>query len=209
MRTNVSLASVALAAGCAAGANAAIILDQPSGIGTAASQQFEPAYTAYDCAGFDDFTLLSTWDLTTLTVYGSEGGGGAGSNTNVSLWIHTSPVYQTGTQVFGTQVGSDLVFDLTGITLTAGTYWLSAQVNRAFAGGGGQWFWRSSSTTNGAAALWQNPGDGFGNGTGLIPASGISGEYDLAFTLEGNKIPAPGAIALLGLAGLCGRRRRN
>jgi hypothetical protein len=45
-----------------------------------------------------------------------------------------------------------------------------------------------------------------GNGYG---ASGTSGTFTGTITLIGvNAVPAPGAIALLGLAGLAGRRRR-
>ncbi len=45
-----------------------------------------------------------------------------------------------------------------------------------------------------------------GNGYG---AAGTSGTWSGTITLHGvNEVPAPGAIALLGLAGLAGRRRR-
>jgi len=45
-----------------------------------------------------------------------------------------------------------------------------------------------------------------GNGYG---AAGTSGTWTGTITLIGvNAVPAPGAIALLGLAGLAGRRRR-
>ena len=44
-----------------------------------------------------------------------------------------------------------------------------------------------------------------GNGYG---AAGTSGTFTGTITLHGVEVPAPGAIALLGLAGLAGRRRR-
>jgi xanthosine utilization system XapX-like protein len=44
-----------------------------------------------------------------------------------------------------------------------------------------------------------------GNGYG---ATGTSGTWTGTITLIGVNVPAPGAIALLGLAGLVGRRRR-
>ncbi len=44
-----------------------------------------------------------------------------------------------------------------------------------------------------------------GNGYG---ATGTSGTFTGTITLHGVSVPAPGAIALLGLAGLVGRRRR-
>lgn len=42
----------------------------------------------------------------------------------------------------------------------------------------------------------------------LALASPPYGAFDWAFTLEGIAVPGPGAIALLGLAGLRGSRRR-
>ncbi len=52
----------------------------------------------------------------------------------------------------------------------------------------------------GDATIW------LGNGYG---ASGTSGTWTGSITLIGvNAVPAPGAIALVGLAGLAGRRRR-
>ncbi|MEE9130971.1 MAG: PEP-CTERM sorting domain-containing protein [Phycisphaerales bacterium] len=42
------------------------------------------------------------------------------------------------------------------------------------------------------------------------PGAGLFGDdHDLAFTLQGEVIPAPGAMALLGIAGLAGMRRRR
>ena len=58
----------------------------------------------------------------------------------------------------------------------------------------------SFSGTSADATIW------LGNGYG---ASGTSGTWTGSITLIGvNAVPAPGAIALLGLAGLAGRRRR-
>ena len=58
----------------------------------------------------------------------------------------------------------------------------------------------SFSGTSADATIW------LGNGYG---ASGTSGTWTGSITLIGvDAVPAPGAIALLGLAGLAGRRRR-
>jgi len=51
---------------------------------------------------------------------------------------------------------------------------------------------------NVATGVWTNAVDGT-NGLG----------YALPFIMNGTVVPAPGALALLGLAGLAGRRRRN
>jgi len=53
--------------------------------------------------------------------------------------------------------------------------------------------------TNPTMSVW------IGNGYG---AAGTSGTWTGTITLIGVSVPAPGAIALLGLAGLVGRRRR-
>lgn len=210
MKSNLLLVSVGLAAGFVASANAGIIQDQlPTGNGLT-SQNFTD-FGAYSSAGFDDFTLNSAYDLTSLVVYGSNSAGAnPGLNVSVDLWISNSPAYQTGFYVAGVEVGGNLHFNLTGITLGAGTWWISAQVSRPFGGGGGQWYWSTSNSTNGSVGLWQNPGGAFGQGAGLQPNGVINGgqSVDWAWTLEGEKVPAPGAIALLGLAGLRGRRRR-
>lgn len=73
----------------------------------------------------------------------------------------------------------------------------------------------------GASAYGRNGGAAHGNGyDGGYPGSGSWVEFgsfgppippfqagDLAMQIEGNLIPAPGVLALLGLAGLCRRRR--
>ena len=208
MKSTLLIASVGLVAGIAACANATVIVNQPNDTGNGYTSQNFTDYTAYSGTCFDDFTLNSTWDMTSLTVYGVDNGNSA-FNVAVSAWIGTTAGWHTGTMVSGVQVGNDLVFNLTGITLGAGTYWVSAEVERPFAGGG-QWYWGSSSTTNGSTGLYQNPGGGFGVGTGVISNGAFNGGVatDMAFTLQGDKVPAPGAIALIGLAGLMGRRRR-
>jgi len=59
---------------------------------------------------------------------------------------------------------------------------------------------------------WRNPGGAFGHGTGWQDVSALNADWpdtwDGAFLLEGYIVPAPGALALLGLAGLARRRRR-
>ena len=185
-----------------------VILDQPStnAVGYT-SQDFtdSPAYTG-SC--FDDFTIGSTYNLTSLRVYGTDSGSSS-ANLDVIARIFTTPNLSgiALATVSGTQSGQDLSFDLTGVTLGAGTYWISAQIVRPLSGG--QWFWYSSSTTNGAHAMFHNPGGGFGVGGDPVSTAAIGmNEYDMAFTLEGT-VPAPGAIAVLAAAGLMRRRRRD
>lgn len=209
---NRLLSTAAFAALAVSNASLAdVIADQPaSSFGDAASQIFLDPYAPYTCSAFDDFTIAEGYDLTALTVYGSDSVGGNSSlNVSVVVRFYTDPNLNNAAVATrtGTQVGGDLLFDLTGITLGAGTYWIAAQVERPF-DGGGQWFWRTSETTNGAQAMWQNPGGGFGYGPNPIPLTALGqSAYDMAFKLEGI-VPTPGAMALLGLGGLLGRRRR-
>lgn len=188
-----------------------IIDQQPAGTGIGRISQYFSDFPDFATLGFDDFTLSSAYNLTSLTVYGVENGNSA-FNAAVRYAIvdvaSNSPntVFAAGV---GVQVGSDLQFDLTGVTLGAGTYWLTAWVDRPF-GGGGQWFWAEAGTANGGESIFHNPGGGFGFGTNPTPGSAIFGApSDLAFTLSGDVVPAPSALALLGLGGLvAGRRRR-
>jgi len=188
---------------------AEILVDQSPSGGGASSQAF-PDFPDFATGGLDDFTLSSAYDLTSLIVYGSDSVG-ANPALNVSVEVVFLSAGDLGSTVLasatGLQVGGNLVFDLTGIQLAAGTYWLSARVVRPFAGGG-QWFWTSSASGSGADALWQNPGGGFGLGGAPIAWSAIvAGSTAAAFTLEGTLVPAPGALALLGVAGIVARRR--
>lgn len=208
----LTLSTAALAAFAAStNALADVIVDQPDGgVGGIASQVFDVPYELYSCSAMDDFTIADAYDLTELTVYGENGSGSGNDDIAVTVRFLSTPDLGGATvaSATGVQSGGVLTFDLTGITLGPGTYWIAAQVQRNF-DLGGQWFWRLSDTSNGAQALWQNPGGAFGYGTNPVTVDvlGQSG-WDMAFELEGTIVPAPGAIALLGVCGLVGRRRR-
>ncbi len=207
------IASVAPALVLLSASQADVIVNQPYDAPYAIGSQYMSDDPTYSAQAFDDFTLTTTTDLSGLTVYGQDAGDDS-YNTAVTMQIRSG--VGVGAPILferlGTQVGLDLVFDLTGIQLNAGQYWLSAFVVRPSNGGGGFWFWGQSNTTNGAGAMWQNPGDGYGYGSAPILVSQLSkdsGAYDMAFILEGTAVPAPGALALLGATGLLGRRRRR
>ena len=94
------------------------------------------------------------------------------------------------------------------IDLAAGTYWIGLTPEVTFVQFGNEFHWGAASIGN--ATQGRNPGDGFGLGTDWFDAGatfgGIEG-WDAAITIEG--IPAPGVLALLGVAGLVTRRRRS
>lgn len=208
---NTVIASLG-AAMLVAAANAAVIVNQPNDTGAGYTSQDFTDFPAYSGSCFDDFTLSTTTQLGALTVFGVDyNGGTAAANISVVARIFLAPDLNTSAiaTVVGTQVGSDLVFDMSSVNLGAGTYWLSAQVVRPFIGGG-QWGWNTSSTTNGAHSMYHNPGGGFGVGTSPVSTEELgNGAWDMAFVMEGTEVPAPGALALLGAAGLVGSRRRR
>ena len=141
---NTVIASLG-AAMLVAAANAAVIVNQPNDTGIGYTSQDFTDFPAYSGSCFDDFTVGSQTQLGALTVFGTENGSPA-ANFAVVARIFLSPDLTSGAvaTVVGTQVGSDLVFDMSSVTLNAGTYWLSAQVVRSFTDGG-QWYWNTSS----------------------------------------------------------------
>jgi hypothetical protein len=188
-----------------------VIIDQPDALeGGIASQIFASPYELYSCSAFDDFTITDAYNMTALTVYGENGFGSGTGETAVTVRFLATPNLGSATIASATGIQSNgvLTFDLTGITLAAGTYWIAAQVERDF-DVGGQWYWRMSTTTNGAQAMWHNPGGAFGLGTDpvSVTALGQSG-WDMAFTLEGTIVPAPSVLALFGAVALRRRRQR-
>lgn len=210
--STVVLAAALSTLGMTAPALADIIVDQPDSLeGGIASQVFGSPFEGYSCSALDDFTITDAYDLTALTVYGENGAGSGDDDIAVTVRFLATPDLGAATiaSATGIQSGGVLTFDLTGVTLAAGTYWIAAQLERDF-DLGGQWYWRTSTTMNGAQAMWQNPGGSFGYGTGPIGIDALGqSAWDMAFTLEGTVVPAPGAVALLGSAALVGRRRRR
>jgi hypothetical protein len=202
--------TAALALGSASLAD--VIVDQPDALeGGIASQVFGSPFEGYSCSAFDDFMISDAYNLKALTIYGENGAGSGNDDIAITVRFLAAPNLGAATiaSATGVQSGGVLTFDLSGITLAAGTYWIAAQVERDF-DAGGQWYWRLSDTMNGAQAMWQNPGGAFGYGSDPVTVDVLGqNRWDMAFTLEGSIVPAPGALALLAAAGLCARRRRR
>lgn len=101
------------------------------------------------------------------------------------------------------------------ITLPGGDYFVMIQLMT-----NDNWFWLSHNGSAGPfpgdpAATRTGPGGtpdatypAAWTSTGPAPAP-FSARYDMAFNIKGDIIPAPGALALLGLGGLVGSRRRR
>lgn len=184
------------------------VVDQPPTETVLPSQVFTD-WPAYTCSCLDDFTITEPLAFATLRIFGLEqSADGASLNLDVRARILLGPDLEATTVAafYGSQVGEDLVFNLEGLVLEAGTYWIAADVVRPFIPNQ-QWAWRTSGTMNGAEAVFHNPGGGLGGGTSPIPISGISGMHDMAFRLEA--VPTPGVLAAFAMAGLAARRRRT
>lgn len=163
----------------------------------------------------DDFTLTSATDITGYYgLYLSFSGAlPVGSSMNLNFYNDAGGVpgsyiatasetsyseTTTGRSWFGRpEVVNHSTFN--AITLGPGTYWVEMQIV-----GIENAFHMVRSGVTGSEA-WINYED-FG---GAFPGSAVFGAAaDMAFALEGDIVPAPSALALLGIAGLAGRRRR-
>ena len=224
-KCNFSLMAVAT---CAIGtfATADVIMDQigpDDGSwltgGIAGSQDFD-AYAIYDIVAIDDFTIGSSMNLTSasMVLAGWNGYAGTAGVMGYTVSIFSS-LEAAGNSIYGDVVseyfdttsasgswggvGDLITFDLSGIELAAGSYWIGITPFNGFAANG-QTGVAISSTGDGVAAQ-ANPAGGFGFGPYQMT------EANYAYSLEGDlgAVPAPGALALLGLAGIASRRRRK
>jgi hypothetical protein len=162
----------------------------PSADSTTATSQTITDFPTFSAYQFDDFVVPDAgWTVTKVTIPGVEQGDPS-FNTAVKLAITTVADF---TQVTTTYDGvedamGNLVFDGLNINLAAGTYWISAWVERSFADGG-QWFWLRANEDSGVVGseeYFHNPGGDYGYGTDPIPGSMVYGiPGDLAFTIEG------------------------
>ena len=183
----------------------------------------------------DDFTVNDGggWSITSISLFGYVTGSAAGTNpfTTVTLriWngrpgdagssvifgdlsnligqttVTDTNIYRIGPNTVGTlRLVRQLTIDLTGLTLGQGSYWLDFSTSGGFVpvitapglrGGG----------VNGNAVQQLSNG-WFGITDGGTPTGAPAFAQDIPFIING--VPAPGAIALLGVAGLVGRRRR-
>ncbi|MBL7701932.1 MAG: proprotein convertase P-domain-containing protein, partial [Ferruginibacter sp.] len=166
------------------------------------SQVFEPANTAFNSQSADDFVVPagSTWNITQMSFVGI----GAGAPTSVNVFVYNnSGSNLPGTQVAAynnltsyTQAGGNYTVTLpSALSLSSGTYWVSMQVNMAFATGG-QWFWGNyGAPTVGNQYAWQNPGGGFATpctswgygGTGCNVGGGAANVNNI-FSLTGTSV---------------------
>jgi MYXO-CTERM domain-containing protein len=228
-KCNIALAGVAT---CALGtfASADVIMDQIGSMdggntvgGTVSASQDFDAYGAYDVVSIDDFTIGSAMNLTSASMVlgGWNGFTGHEGIEGYTVSIFSS-VEAAGNSIYGDIASIYLIngvdpgisyspmwggeyswlvsFDMSGVSLSAGTYWIGVTPSNAYGDNGQTGVYQSDI---GDSSGWQgNPSGAFGF---ITQATGAN----YAYSLEGSGVPAPGALALLGLAGLASRRRRK
>lgn len=192
--------------------------------------------TAHVNQEFGDFAVYSTYlvadmtipdlggggvTLTSLSAFFSVGGGnwnginmarvhifadagglpGGADNPAASLLVGFTYDVNTG---LGTTVGLD-------VDVPAGNYWIGLTPVGDFAAFGQQFMFGGVNQANGAPDAYRNPGGAFNfpDGTEWGEMQTWATYTEINLLVEGVAIPAPGALALLGLAGLVTRRRRR
>ncbi|MEE8154101.1 MAG: MYXO-CTERM sorting domain-containing protein [Phycisphaerales bacterium] len=204
-------------------ASADVLYDNPvGGSGTIVNQEFADAaaYSTYLVADFNvpgalgynltsvvaPMTVNALWGgITTARLHLFSVTGALPDNVlddpTVSMIVPVSYDVQTG------------VLSTVGLFIPAvapGNYWIGLTAIGEF-GVFGQAFTLEGLNANGNPDAVRNPGAApafpFGPDWGAIQDFSVI--VDFALTVEGDEVPAPGALALLGVAGLVTRRRRR
>ncbi len=176
--------------------------DNPSVLGTG-SQNFEPAFDAFDDFLADDFVVPSDqfWNVDLAEVKGSYFSG-VGPARSVNVFFYSNAITTPGTLLAtrtdvtytpGPNPGDFILPLHPPVMLSPGAYWMSVQANQDFTPAG-QWAWTDRAITSTHPAVWQNPGGGFG----LCPTWNIrticvgdSAAPDQVFRLSGTRNPLP------------------
>jgi hypothetical protein len=158
------------------------------------SQDFETDFDSYDAELADDFTVPDgpIWRVKEIDVTGQYfSGSGPVRSVNVIFYSDKSGVPGKVVHEFDNRkvidnTGSFAIALPKAIWMKPGRYWVSVVANMDFTTGG-EWGWETQTTSQGGAALWQNPGGGFGSCTtwGTTGNCVSNGAGDLMFTLRG------------------------
>ena len=144
--------------------------DNP-GDNATSSQDFEAVNNAFDDQAADDFVVpgTETWTVQQVVAGGVYfNGSGPAASFNVTFYSNAAgfpgaPVAGgTYTGLAYTNMAGSFIIPLpTSLVLPSGTYWVSVQARMDFSPFG-QWGWSDRTVTSNSAAVWQNPGGGFG-----------------------------------------------
>jgi uncharacterized protein (TIGR03382 family) len=199
-----------------------VLYDNQPGAADFVDQEFSdfPTYSTYLVG---DVTFAAGTTINSITIYTTSGFGnwGAITQARVNIFAKTGSLPGAGDNpAAGTLVAaswSDIgggvgALVASGLNIpVSGANWVGLTAVGAF-GAVGQEFHLNGVTSSGDVDAYRNPGGSFGlpAGTNWGPMTDNNPDYrDISMTIEGEIIPAPGAIALLGLAGLASRRRRR
>lgn len=141
-----------------------------------------------------------------IYIYADAGGtptGGPGDPSGTALASYNTGVGGAGQVASGTAGFFDYNYNLTTpFVAAAGVhYWIAIQSINTFPP---QWGW---GTSTGPAQL-NNAKQGFPL-LGINYWTDVAPAHEMAFQLTGTPLPAPGVLALLGMAGMVGTRRRR
>lgn len=149
----------------------------------------------YTSRGADDFTIDSgSWTVREIDVIGRYRFDTLVTSENVAFYADRAGLPGAVIARFNRVVGNgdgNGSFNIplgNGVTLAAGHYWVSVQVNDKE----GFWVWQTTSRQHGSPAAWKNPRDGFGTGcldfANMQDCVGELGEGpDFLYRLQGSK----------------------
>ena len=167
------------------------------------SQNFQESWDDRDCQGADDFVVPDgeTWEVAQVDVIGAYRADQQNPVETANLYLYADASGAVGAEI---EAFVDIAVDdkdedgdwsvvlPEAVTLVAGTYWVSVNVNMDLivdGVGDGQWFWTKQATKKpvGGELHWRNPGDGFGTGctewSRLTTDCGDDGGFDVSFRL--------------------------
>lgn len=206
-------------AGAIGTANASLLYNQPVHTPGQTGGNGYSSHSGLDRWLADDFTIAGNpWainqvDLTfvrntgqeVITGYKIEFFTNSGGLPGTSLGQQTSTTFVEGNGLGGTYFGRPerhVLIDINTVNLSAGTYWMAAQVISD-----GNIFWLTAGTMTGSESALKYPDLGFPNWTAGFAVFGV--QNDLAYSLHGSAVPEPASMLALATGAVALLRRRR
>ncbi|MBS0189556.1 MAG: hypothetical protein U0573_08995 [Phycisphaerales bacterium] len=180
------------------------------------------AQTTANNAVADNFTASSSWNITQLTFYMYQTGANSTFTfTGLNYQICSSNSDAVSWTSASVSNGGLVAYRVTNTTLTDRTraiFAINVSVNLNIGPGNYILRWQASGSL--ASGPWQPPvvpTNGGGNATQSLAGgafnplvdTGSSLNMELPFTISGTEVPAPGALALVGVGAIVTTRRRR